>query len=321
MEPLLFDAAQYQRLLDADGPVGAIKIIGETSYARGLTGEESAERYDSALEAELLATFKEFLTFVPDRALVDIFRLPYDFHNVKALLKSAFNARTGGRKRWDILTELGSIPIDDLTVRIESEEYSLLPYGLSHILPSCVSAWEQSRDIVEVERLLDGGLFEAMLDLAKSVDEQGVLNWVRARIDSENIRNLLRLKRFGFDSAGAAAFLHGGGMIDPAVLLSLMPEPYDGWGRVLAHFDAGAAVSRVLDDGGFDSLIVSLERELDDYCQSRLALARYSQDSPENVLAYLWGKEMEVKNIRTILVSKGTGTDRDEVRRLMRHGY
>ena len=222
MEPLLFDAAQYQRLLDADGLVGAIKIIGETSYARGLAGEEAAEQYDSALEAEMLATFKEFQTFVPDRALIDIFRLPYDFHNVKALLNGVFNAKTGGIKRWDVLTTLGSIPVDDLTVRIESEEYSLLPYGLSHILPSCVSAWEQTRDIVEVERLLDLGLFSAMLDLARRVDEPGVLNWGRTRIDSENIRNLLRLKRFGFDSAGASAFLHGGGMIDPAILLSLL---------------------------------------------------------------------------------------------------
>jgi vacuolar-type H+-ATPase subunit C/Vma6 len=30
---------------------------------------------------------------------------------------------------------------------------------------------------------------------------------------------------------------------------------------------------------------------------------------------------MEVKNIRTILVSKGTGANREDVRRLMRHGY
>jgi V/A-type H+-transporting ATPase subunit C len=321
MESLLFDAARYQRLLDADGIVGAIKIIGETNYARGLTDDETAEQYDSALEAELLATFKEFQAFVPDRALIDIFRLPYDFHNVKALLKGWFNAKTGGKRRWEILTPLGSISIDDLTVRIESEEYSLLPYGLSQILPACVSAWEQTRDIVEVERLLDEGLFSAMITLASSLGEPRVLGWVRARIDSENIRNLLRLRRFGFDAAAAAPFLHGGGTIDPMTLLSLLPEPYDAWGRMLAYFDIGAAVSSVQDDGSFDNLIVSLEKALDDYCQSRLANARYSQNSPENVLAYLWGKEMEVKNIRTILVSKGTESDRDEVRRLMRHGY
>jgi V/A-type H+-transporting ATPase subunit C len=49
--------------------------------------------------------------------------------------------------------------------------------------------------------------------------------------------------------------------------------------------------------------------------------ARYSSDAPENVLAFLWGKEMEVKNIRTILVSKGTRSSPEEVRRMMRRGY
>jgi V/A-type H+-transporting ATPase subunit C len=321
MEPMLFDAALYQRLLDADGLGGALKVMGETGYAKGLSGEESGDRYDSALEAELKATYDEFESFVPDRALVDIFRVPYDFHNVKVLLKSNFNARSGGRKRWDLMTSLGTIPTDDLIVRIESEEYALLPYGLSQIVPSCMTVWEQTRDLVEVERLLDRGLFAAIAALAESVGDPGVVMWVKSRIDSENIRNLLRLKRFGFDAAATVPFLHGGGTIDPMTLVSLLPEPYDSWARMISYSDAGSAIASVQDDGNFDNLIVALEKALDDYCQSRLENARYSQNSPENVLAYLWGKEMEVKNIRTVLVSKGADSDRDEVKRRLRHGY
>lgn len=83
----------------------------------------------------------------------------------------------------------------------------------------------------------------------------------------------------------------------------------------------GQALSKVEDEGDFDSLIVSLERTLDDYCREVLVKARYSSNAPENVLAYLWGKETEVKNIRTILVSKGMSSGKDDVRRLMRRGY
>ncbi|MDR3331571.1 MAG: V-type ATPase subunit [Synergistaceae bacterium] len=321
MEPLLFDASAYQRILDADGLDGALKVIGETSYARGMSGDDATERYDSALEAELLATYREFQLFVPDGALIDIFRVPYDFHNVKVILKSIFNSRSGGKKRWDLLTQLGSIPTDDLIVKIESEEYVLLPYGLSQTIPACVSVWDQTRDMVEVERLLDRGLFAAILNLAKSVDEPGVLKWAKARVDSENIRNLLRLKRFGFDAAATTPFLHDGGSLDPMTLVSLLPEPYDSWSRMLSYSGIGAVLSGVQDDGNFDNLIVALEKALDDFCQSELENARYNSNSSENVLAYLWGKEMEVKNIRTILVSKGTDSNRDEVRRLMRHGY
>lgn len=320
MEPMLFDASQFQRLLDAADLGGALKILGETSYASGMTEGESS-RFDAVLEAGLLDTCDELASFVPDSALIDIFRAPYDFHNVKVLLKSGFKSRSGGGKRYDLLTALGSIPIDSLILQIESEDYTLLPFGLSQIIPPCLTVWEQTKNVVEIERLLDKGLFAALIDLAKRVDEPGVLRWVRARIDSENIRNILRLKRFGFDASEGVTFLHDGGTIAPASLAAVMPESFDNWARMTAYSDVGAAIASVQADGDFDDLIVSLERALDDYCSDILSNARYSSDAPENVLAYLWGKEMEVKNIRTILVSKGTDSNRDEVRRLMRGGY
>ncbi len=320
MEHLLFDSGQFGRLLEADDLGSALKILGETSYAKGLASVEG-ERYDSALEAELLSTYAELQTFVPDRALIDLCRIPYDFHNVKVLLKSIFNARTGGKKRWDLLTSLGTIPVDDLITNVESEDYNLLPYGLASVIPACVTQWEQTRDIVEVERMLDEQMFLAMLQLAKNLGEPGIVAWARARIDAENIRNLLRLRRFGIDAARAYSFLHAEGTISCDVLISLLPEPFDSWGRMLSFSNIGSALSAVQDDGNFDNLIVSLEKALDDYCQAVLAGARYSSNAPENILAYLWGKEMEVKNIRTILVSKGMAADREEVRRSLRHGY
>lgn len=321
MEHLLFDAGLFQRMLDADNLAGALKVLGETGYAEALSSTGAEERYDSALEAELLAAYSELQAFVPDVELINICRIPYDFHNVKVLLKSTFSVRDGGKKRWDLLTSLGTIPLEDLIARVEAEEYHLLPYGLSHLIPACMTQWDQTRDIVEVERLLDDGLFTAILGEAGKLDEPGVTAWVRARIDSENIRNLLRLKRFGYDAAKAVTFLHGGGTLSPDKLVQMMPEPFDSWGRMLSFSDIGIAISHVQDDGNFDNLMVSLEKVLDDYCQSMLERARYNPTAPENILAYLWGKEMEIKNIRTILVSKSMGSDKEEVRRLLRHGY
>jgi V/A-type H+-transporting ATPase subunit C len=321
MEPMLLDSGVIQRLLEADDLTGALKILGETCYAKSLTEKGAQERYDSALEAEFLSSVMELRAFVPDKELVDLFRIQYDFHNVKVILKSSILAKRGGKKRWELMTSLGTIPTDSLIVSVESEDYNLLPYGLSSIIPAALSLWEQSHDIVEVEKLLDSGLFAAMLKVADGFGEPGVLKWVKARIDSENFRNLLRLKRFGIGAQKAAAFLHAGGTVSVDALVQLLPEPFESWGRALSHFDVGVAISKVQDEGGFDSQIVSLEKALDDYCRDVVSLARYSPDAPENVLAYLWGKEMEIKNIRTVLVSKGSPAGRDETRRMLRNGY
>jgi V/A-type H+-transporting ATPase subunit C len=321
MEHLLLDTGLFQRMLETDDLAGSLKILGETAYSKSLSDMSAEERYDAALEAELLSVCQELRTFVPDKGLVDLFRVQYDFHNVKVLLKSGFIAKSGGKKRWDLLTSLGTIPTDDLIVKMESEDFQLLPWGLPVIIPACLVLWEQAKDIVEVEKLLDNGLFAAMLDTARRLEKPGVIKWVKARIDSENIRNLLRLKRFEIDSAKAAEFLHPGGTVSPEALAQLLPEPFESWGRAISYSDIGVAISRLQDEGDFDSLIVSLEKALDDYCRDVLSLARYSSSAPENVLAYLWGKEMEIKNIRTVLVSKGAGADREDTRRMLRNGY
>lgn len=322
MEPLLLDQSVYQRLLDADGADGALKVLGETAYGKAMEGAKAGGRYDAALEAELLSTFGELEAFVPDKALVDIFRLPYDFHNVKVVLKSIFNARGGGKKRWDLMTALGTIPTEQLSVSIESEDYSFLPYGLSTVIPQCIAAWDQNHDIVEVERMLDSLMFATMLKFAETTGIPGVTAWIRARIDAENVRNLLRLRRFGYEAADAERFMHKGGVIPMMDLASLIAEPFENWSRMVSRSPIGDALAEVQDDGNFDRLIVDVEKALDDCCQAMLHKARYSPSAPENVLAYLWGKEQEMKNIRTIMVLKsGEQAGDDETRRLMRHGY
>ncbi|MDR1651226.1 MAG: V-type ATPase subunit, partial [Synergistaceae bacterium] len=207
MESLLLDAEIFRRMLDAADLAGALKVLGETVYGRSLADSGAGERCDAALEAELLSTYLELRSFVPKKELVDLCRLQYDFHNVKVLIKSAVCSKSGGKKRWDLLTDLGTIPGDTLIASVESEEYRFLPYGLSALIPDCFALWEKTGDMVEVERIADGALFAQMLKTAADLGEPGALKWVKARVDSENIRNLLRLKRFGFEPQSALAFL------------------------------------------------------------------------------------------------------------------
>lgn len=320
MEHRLLDANLIQRLVDSEDVAAVFKILGETTYAKELALIQSNDRFDAVLEAELLSTYHEVQTFVPDGDLVALCRISYDFHNVKVLLKSTFNVKAGGKKRWDLLTSLGTLPLDDLIEQVESEDFILLPYGLSAVLPQCISVWEQTRDVFEVERLLDLTQFTTLGKLAASLDEVGIMRWSRARVDAENIRNLARLKRFGYDAGKALPFLHDGGTISKELLLSILPEPFEGWGRMLSFSDFGGIMGHLHETGSFEALIVSLEKSLDEYTLQLLSTYKYTTDAPENILLYLWNKEMEIKNIRTVIVSKSMKADKDKLRGLLRHG-
>ncbi len=321
MEHRLLDSGVLQRMIDAEDFPSILKILGETSYASALTSQTNGADFDKVLETDLHSIYQEVRGFVPDKVLVDLMRLQYDFHNVKVLLKSTFNVRTGGKKRWDLLTSLGSHPLDDIITNVESEEYRLLPFGLNTLLPKCITVWEQSRDVLEVERLLDKRMFEVMVEKARELDMPGIISWVRTRVDGENIRTLLRLKRFNFDASKALPFLHEGGMVDVNMLASLISEPFETWGRALEFSDFGKTLGGIDASGGFSDLILTLEKVLDDFYMEKIAAGRFSPTAPENIPAYLWAKEMEIKNIRVITVSKRNKGDKDHLRRLMRHGY
>lgn len=104
MEQRLLDAAAFARLLDAEDTASVLKILGETSYASVLTSVSGESGFDKVLETALHDTYEEISSFVPDKELISLLRLQYDFSNVKVMLKSLFNARSGGKKRWDLLT-------------------------------------------------------------------------------------------------------------------------------------------------------------------------------------------------------------------------
>jgi len=319
MSGRLLEEAVLQRILECEDLDSALKVLGETVYSGWLMELKGSSEFDKAIEAELLHVYSEVQKFVPDGRLVQLCRIPYDFHNVKVLLKSSILVREGGERRFDLLTRLGNISADDLIMAMESEDYRLLPFGLHGLIPKCFAMWEQTKDILEVEKALDSGLFTAMRNIAADCGIDSAVFWVRGKIDAENIRNLLRMKRMDMEAGTAAGFLHEGGFISREKLLSILSEPVESWPRVLSFTDAAKTFSRVQDAGDLNTLLVDMEKVLDEYIAGMVEKSKYDAFAPENVISFLWRKELEAKNVRIALVSVSNDTDRSMARGLLRH--
>lgn len=319
MEHRFLDAPFINKLVESDDLASSLKLLGDTVYGPFLSSHRS-DRFDEALEAALLDSYMEVRSFVSDVALVDINRVYYDVHNVKVLVKSWILAKRGGRRRWDLMTSLGSIPVDELLEAVESEDYRMLPHGLGEVLSRCFSTFEQNGDSMELEVLLDGYYFQLLGQMVESsgLDLGG---WIREKVDAENLRTLFRLKRMGYDSQKVYSFLHVGGNLDTSDLQSLLSEPVSSWQRFLYCTSFGQLLAGIGEQMSMEEAMPLLEKAIDDHFSQYWSGYRYRIDAPENVLAFLWGKEMEVKNVRMILVSKATNYDKERVRRLLRHGY
>ena len=319
MENHILDSAFFSRLIDSAGIDEALKALGETSYSQWISG---AANFDKAIDSEILATCEELARFVPDKELIDIFRLPYDFHNVKVLLKGLFKVRGGESegRRYDLLSKLGTIDVDELTNAIETEEYGFLPYGLTDLIPQCWQLWDQTKNAQAVELLIDHQMFKAMLNLAEGLKMADVIQWVKFKIDAENLRSAIRLARMKYDSAKALAFFHEGGTIRPDDMAKLLNEPQETWSRILSYTDIGKVLGSLQESGDIKIALSDVSKSLDDYLIQVLENAKYSMDAPANVLLFLLTKEAEARNMRVALVYVAGGLDKEFGRRLLTNG-
>lgn len=319
MENRFLEPSFFSRLIDSATLDDALKSLGETVYSRWLSGGTDTD-FDRIIDEELWNLFEELRQFVPNGELLDLWRMPYDFNNVKVILKSLFRAREGGERRYDLLSRLGAVETERMILAIEGEDYGLLPYGLNNVIPHCWTVWEQTRNPQSVELILDGHMFAAMTALADALKMPAVATWVRHRIDTENLRNAVRLQRMNTDPAVALPFFHKGGTIRPDDLAKLMAEPLESWGKSLSHTAVGAALDTVQDRSDIQAVLIEISKALDDYLVRVLEKAKYAADAPENVILYLLQKDVEARNLRIALVCVANGLNREFARRLLSHG-
>ena len=349
LENRLLDETTFQRMIDCDTLESAVKVLGETPYSSWLMEQKSAG-FDKAIEAALHAAYVEVAGFVPETDIVSLLRLPYDVHNVKTLLKSLQHgagipgsiyihtvdrlysgrvviqnddfplhaAERGGKRRLDLLTSLGNVDTDTLTLAVEGEDYTGLPFGLDKAIPAAVELWQKDQDALALEKFLDGYYFKALLKTAEGLAMPEVVRWVKARIDGENLKTLLRLTHIPETRAQTATFLHAGGTLPPATLAPLVMEGPENWGRLLSYAGISKLLTAFTEDGDFSSMLVQFEKNLDNYVTETIAPARYSTFEPANVVRYLWLKEIEAKNLRIVLVSVANGVEKEAIRGLLR---
>jgi V/A-type H+-transporting ATPase subunit C len=116
MENRLLTHERMERMLEARSNDEAVKVLSECGY-----GDFSAAT-PAAMEEKLVearnATYKDLRSAVPDPGFVDIFRIKYDYHNAKVLLKSEAVGADAAR----LLVEGGRYPAAALREAYNKED-------------------------------------------------------------------------------------------------------------------------------------------------------------------------------------------------------
>ena len=100
----LLTAARMDRMIDAATTEEAAKVLGEIGYSE--FSPSSERELSAALANEREKLFQDLYRFVPDKAVVDVFKVKYDYHNLKApsvtafVMAAALTRPASSRSRW-----------------------------------------------------------------------------------------------------------------------------------------------------------------------------------------------------------------------------
>ena len=313
METRLVTRERMERMLDARTDEEAVKILTECGYEE-LPALTNAG-LDDLLSKARAALYRELSTAAPDRRVVELFQMKYDYHNAKVLVKAAAIGAEPDR----MLMEGGRWSPARLRDAFQRDSLGDFSEPFRQAVLRARETLNAGNDPQRADFVLDRAYFQEMADTAKAVGSPFLQGYVRLLIDAANLRSAVRAARIGKGPDFLRQVLLPGGNVDVSVLSS-------GRGADLAAgFRAGplgeaAAAGAALTAPGSGEL-TAFERMCDDAVMRYLAGARLIPFGEQAVIGYLYARESEFTAIRTILSGRMAGLDADTIRERLREAY
>ncbi len=312
-EAKMLNTEKAERLLGAQSFDEAAKMLSESGYD-DFSGMNAAE-LDKALSHRRDEIFSDLEHMCPDKELVGLFRIKYDYHNAKTLIKAEAMHLT----RSDLLSGCGRISAEKLADALREEHYSDCPPVLGKALADAKELLMRTENPQLADFLLDKAYFAELSETANGLGSEYLVGYVRIMIDAANLRSTVRTRRMNKDADFLSKALIEGGNVDPDRILAA----YGSSDALAALYtasplsDAAATAATAIEGGR----LTDFELAADNAVTAYLKMAKLVSFGEAPIAAYLAAVETELTAVRMILSGMLSGVRADIIRERLRELY
>lgn len=299
-----------ERMLDAPSFEEAAKMLTENGYPD--MSAYSAKQVEAALAQFGAKQFQYVARLCPSSEVIDLFRIKYDYHNIKAIMKSEM----AGVERNDLLSDAGRIPVKELLNIYQEEKYLALPEAMSKAVAEARAVLAHSANPQQADFILDKAYFEEIQKLASDIGSKFMKGYSELLIDSANLRSAVRTLRMKKDTEFLKNALVPGGGVDVKRILDAASS-----GEALAALFASGALAKAASlaaDAAAGAPLTAFELACDNALTDYLSGSSMIAFGEEPVVAYLAAVETEITAVRMILTGKISGIDSNTIRERLR---
>ena len=311
-EPKLLNNDRAARMLDCSGFEEAAKILTDCGYAD--LSQLSAGEIESSLQSHRSEIFAEMERMSPQREVVDVFRMKYDYHNIKAILKSEAMELDPRR----LLSDSGRISGEKLLGIYHNEQWKDMPGKLGEAAKEAAGVLARTNNPQLADFLLDKAYFSEIRDAAESADCAFLSGYAAILTDTANLKAAVRTVRMKKNADFLAEALVPGGSVPAEKILNASGKEAVCALYTSTPLEKAAALGAEAMDGGS---MTAFELECDNAVNRYLRSARRVSYGPEAVIAYLAAVEGEITAVRMILTGRLAGIAPQTIRERLRDLY
>ncbi|HJF20092.1 MAG TPA: V-type ATPase subunit [Enterococcus columbae] len=309
----LLSSETFQRLIQASDLDQVAQILQNTVYQNYLE-EDFAYHFEQNLNHELEETIRDLIDLAPEKEVIWIYTMRYTFHNLKVLTK----AEVLGRDYDYLCINDGFFEIDTLKSAIRTG-ISQLPETLMASINEAREYLNESTVIQGIDVIYDRAFLRMQREIGERLGYPELLDEIIGFIDLTNIVTAGR----GIIQKRSQAFMTGvlssAGSLDKHELLRFCKEDEATYVQYLLSSPYGELLQPALVNQTINFHL--LEKIKDNYLTEHFVRANSLAFGPIPLLAYLNAKEVEIKNLRTIIVGKRSGFTIEEIQERMRLTY
>lgn len=317
LEIKLVDSGKLNRMIESSTGDEAMKILAETEYGHYISNLERTEDYEKMLGAELGNIYSEMYKISPDKKIIDIMSVRYDYHNVKTLLKAKFLSKD----------------LDEFTIPVGMYDKELLKEGVMNgelydltgvmrdAIEESINDFEQNKDPQRVDIIMDRYMFTHMYEISKEIGDSFIERYVRNSIDATNIVTFFRVRKQKKDKQFLQFALIENGFIDKSIYDEQYNDSAENFASRVSHTDYSNLVREGVEELSKSGKLSKLEMLRDNFIMEKMKEAKYVSFGCEPIISYIHGKESELKAIRTIMVGKLNNIEPDLIKGRLRDIY
>ncbi len=316
VEKNMLTRERAEKMIDAKTAEDAIKVLYDCDYGYGKE-IANVKDFEELLSEEHKKTYEFIMSIAPDIDNFNIFLYPYDYHNLKVIMKSEYL----GKEPEDALVDTGSIEINKLKYAVRERDFSELTENMADALKEIIETFPKNRDPQNIDIIFDIYLYDEMIKSSKKMNSEFVLNYIKMQIDIINIKSFVRLRKMGKSWDFFSKVYIDGGNISKKTYISSFDESYESFADQVFIYGYKEIFIEGIDSLNKTGMFTNLEQLFDNKLINYIKSAKYVSYGIEPLVSYLLAKENEIKIVRIIMASKIAGISSDKIRERMRETY